>query len=86
MRHRIDFNSRSSLLLTIPMPLLCFGSLLPVFEVIVCATFHIMYPNIILVRFRLLSGHLFGKRYSLVVLIVFLLFVNLVIFQYGFEF
>ena len=37
------------------------GSLLPVFGVKVSMTFHLLFVNIILVRFGLLSGHLLGK-------------------------
>ena len=39
---------------------LCCGSLLLVL-VSVSVTFHLMYVHIVLVRSKLLSGHLFGK-------------------------
>ena len=51
-------------------------------------TFHLLFVHIILVRFRLLSGHLLGKSCSLdcpYVLFVFLFFVILVISRFGFE-
>ena len=41
------------------------GSLLPVFSITVSLTFHFMFDQIILVRFRLLSGHLLRKSCSL---------------------
>ena len=41
------------------------GSLLPVFGVRVSVTFHLTYVHIILNRFGLLSGHLFGNSCSL---------------------
>ena len=40
-------------------------SLLSVFVVSLSVTFPFMFVNIILVRFRLLSGHLLGKSCSL---------------------
>ena len=51
-------------------------------------TFHLTCVHIILVRFVLLSGHLFGNSCSLgwpCVLIVFCLFVILVISRFGLE-
>ena len=51
-------------------------------------TFHLMCVRIILVRFRLLSGHLLGNSCSLgwpYVLFVFWLFVILVMTRFGFE-
>ena len=43
----------------------CCGSLLPVFAVRVSVTFYFTCAHIILVRFRLLSGHLLGNSCSL---------------------
>ena len=42
----------------------CCGSRLPVFGVRGSVTFHLTYVIIILVRFRLLSGHLLGNSCS----------------------
>ena len=39
--------------------------MLPVFGVRVSVTFHLTCVHIILVRFRLLSGHLLGNSFSL---------------------
>ena len=45
--------------------LFCCGSMLPVFSVRVSVTLNLMCVYIILVRFRLLSGHLLGNGCSL---------------------
>ena len=51
----------SNSLLTVPRRLFCCGSMLPVFGVRVSVTFRRMCVHIILVLFRLLSGHLLEK-------------------------
>ena len=51
-------------LLTVPRRLFCCGSLLSFFGVRVSVTFHLTCAHIILVRFRLLSGHLLGNSCS----------------------
>ena len=48
-------------LLGVPRWWFCCGSLLPVFGVRVLVKFHLICVHIILVRFRLLSGHLLGN-------------------------
>ena len=59
----------SNSLLTVPRRQFCRGSVVPVFGVRCSLTFHLTCVHIILVRFRLMSGHLlenscsFGKPY-----------------------
>ena len=49
---------------TVPRRWFCCGSLLPVFGVRASVTFHLTCAHIILVRFRLLSGHLLENSCS----------------------
>ena len=52
----------SNSLLTVPRRKVCSGSLLPVFSVKIRVTIYLTCVYIILVRFMLLSGHLFKKK------------------------
>ena len=54
----VKLDAPSNSLLTVPRRYNCCGSLMPVIAVRVSVTFHLTCVHIILVRFRLLGGHL----------------------------